>query len=280
MSQLQGRRLNPANIISIALIGLGMVVMFAPFVWMFSTSFSTVREAYSLPPRWIPSAFRLDSYQRVIKFIPLYLYMWNSLKITGLITIGQLIFCSAAAYGFARLRFPGRDWWFALLLSSMMIPTQVTIVPIFILMNRLHLYNTHASLILPGLISAFGVFFLRQYFLTIPEELEESARIDGAGPLRIFTRIFIPLSGPSLSALAIITFLYFWNELFRPLIFLSDYNLKTVPLAMVMLQGQYGAGNTAVIMAGASMAVLPVLLVFIVAQRYIVEGIVLTGLKG
>ena len=174
MGKLTSKRVNLANCSCIFLIVLGMVVMLAPFVWMFSTSFGTIQEAYSLPPRWIPSAFRLDAYERVLKFIPLFRYMWNSFKIAGLVTFGQLIFCSTAAYGFARLRFPGRDLLFGILLSSMMIPIQLTIVPIFIIMNRMHLYNTHASLILPGLISAFGVFFLRQFFLTIPDELEES----------------------------------------------------------------------------------------------------------
>jgi ABC-type glycerol-3-phosphate transport system permease component len=205
--------------------------------------------------------------------------MWNSFKIASIITLGQLFTCSTAAYAFARIRFKGSNVLFLLLLSSMMIPLQVTIVPLFILMRRLKLYDTHASLILPVLISAFGVFLLRQFFLTIPKELEDAARIDGASHLTIYSRIILPLSGPVLSALAILAFLYFWNELFRPLIFLSSLENFTIPVGLVMLRGQYDIGSPTRLMAAVTMAVIPVLIVFLFAQRYIIEGITLTGIK-
>ena len=256
-----------------------VLVMVTPFVWMFSTSFGSVETAFALPPRWIPDLSNIRAYQQLLKSIPFFLYMWNSFKIASLITVGQLITCSTAAYAFARLRFRGRDFLFFLLLSSMMVPIQVTVVPLFILMRRIHLYDTHASLILPVLISAFGVFLLRQFFLTIPKELEDAARIDGASHFTIYSRIILPLSGPALSALAILCFLYFWNELFRPLIFLSSLDNFTIPLGLTMLRGQYDVGSPTRLMAAVTLAVIPVLVVFIFAQRYIIEGITLTGLK-
>lgn len=256
-----------------------VLVMVTPFVWMFSTSFGSVETAFTLPPRWIPDLSNIRAYQQLLKSIPFFLYMWNSFKIASLITVGQLITCSTAAYAFARLRFRGRDFLFFLLLSSMMVPIQVTVVPLFILMRRIHLYDTHASLILPVLISAFGVFLLRQFFLTIPKELEDAARIDGASHFTIYSRIILPLSGPALSALAILCFLYFWNELFRPLIFLSSLDNFTIPVGLTMLRGQYDVGSPTRLMAAVTLAVIPVLVVFIFAQRYIIEGITLTGLK-
>jgi len=258
---------------------LVVLVMVAPFVWMFSTSFGSVETAFALPPRWIPDLSNIRAYQQLLKSIPFFLYMWNSFKIASLITVSQLITCSTAAYAFARLRFRGRDFLFFLLLSSMMVPIQVTVVPLFILMRRIHLYDTHASLILPVLISAFGVFLLRQFFLTIPKELEDAARIDGASHFTIYSRIILPLSGPALSALAILCFLYFWNELFRPLIFLSSLDNFTIPVGLTMLRGQYDVGSPTRLMAAVTLAVIPVLVVFIFAQRYIIEGITLTGLK-
>lgn len=256
-----------------------VLVMVTPFVWMFSTSFGSVETAFALPPRWIPDLSNIRAYQQLLKSIPFFLYMWNSFKIASLITVGQLITCSTAAYAFARLRFRGRDFLFFLLLSSMMVPIQVTVVPLFILMRRIHLYDTHASLILPVLISAFGVFLLRQFFLTIPKELEDAARIDGASHFTIYSRIILPLSGPALSALSILCFLYFWNELFRPLIFLSSLDNFTIPVGLTMLRGQYDVGSPTRLMAAVTLAVIPVLVVFIFAQRYIIEGITLTGLK-
>jgi len=257
----------------------GILVMVMPFIWMFSTSFGSVETAFSLPPRWIPNLSNIRAYQQLLKSIPFFRYMWNSFKIASLITVGQLVTCSTAAYAFARLHFRGRNFLFFLLLSSMMVPIQVTVVPLFILMRRIHLYDTHASLILPVLISAFGVFLLRQFFLTIPRELEDAARIDGASHFTIYSRIILPLSGPALSALAILTFLYFWNELFRPLIFLSSLDNFTIPVGLVMLRGQYDVGSPTRLMAAVALAVIPVLIVFIFAQRYIIEGVTLTGLK-
>ncbi len=275
------RKLLPfsGKVLLFIILSLGVIIMVTPFVWMLSTSFGTVETAFSLPPRWLPDLSNLNAYKQLLKSIPFLRYMWNSFKIASIITLGQLFTCSTAAYAFARIRFKGSNVLFLLLLSSMMIPLQVTIVPLFILMRRLKLYDTHASLILPVLISAFGVFLLRQFFLTIPKELEDAARIDGAGHFTIYSRIILPLSGPALSALAILAFLYFWNELFRPLIFLSSLENFTIPVGLVMLRGQYDIGSPTRLMAAVTMAVIPVLIVFLFAQRYIIEGITLTGIK-
>ena len=212
--------------------------------------------------------------------VPFGMFFVNSLKVAGLITIGQLVTCSLAAYAFARLRFPGRDLLFGLYLSSLMVPSQVTIIPLYILMRNLGLIDNHASLILPALASAFGIFFLRQFFLTIPRELEEAAIVDGAGLWRVLLVIILPLSKPALASLAIFTFNYFWNDFFTPLIFLDSPANLTLPVGLGYLQGQYGGTSPAVMLAGVCMAVVPILVVFLVGQRYIVEGITLTGLKG
>jgi multiple sugar transport system permease protein len=264
----------------IALLLVGGVVMLVPFVWMFSTSWRLAKESFSLPPQWLPTTWRIENYQEVLTTIPLVEFVLNSLKVSILITVGQLVTCSMAAYAFARLRFPGRDLLFLIFLSQLMVPQQVTIIPIFILIRVLGLLDTHWALIIPALFSAFGTFLLRQFLLTIPHELEEAARVDGAGYLRTFLQIILPLAGPGLSALAIFVFNFYWNEFFRPLLFISTWEKMTLPLGLTVMRGYLGVGNVAAIMAGVSLGILPVLLVFLLAQRYLIEGITLTGLKG
>ena len=264
----------------IALLLVGGAVMLVPFVWMFSTSWRLAKESFSLPPQWLPTTWRIENYQEVLTTIPFVEFVLNSLKVSILITVGQLVTCSMAAYAFARLRFPGRDLLFLIFLSQLMVPQQVTIIPVFILIRVLGLLDTHWALIIPALFSAFGTFLLRQFLLTIPHELEEAARVDGAGYLRTFLQIILPLAGPGLSALAIFVFNFYWNEFFRPLLFISTWEKMTLPLGLTVMRGYLGVGNVAAIMAGVSLGILPVLLVFLLAQRYLIEGITLTGLKG
>lgn len=256
------------------------LMLLLPFVWMVSTSLRTPAESFTLPPKWLPENPQFINYKRVLESVPFGRFFLNSLLVSSLITAGQLVTCSTGAYAFARLRFPGRDVLFVVLLSSLMIPIQVTIIPIFIMIKRLGLTDTLQSLILPSLISPFGVFLLRQFFLTIPKDLEDAAVIDGASHLFIFTKIILPLSKPALSALAIFTFNYHWNEFFRPLIFLNTYERMTLPLGLSILKGYFGTGSVSVIVAGVTLAVLPILVAFVFAQRYLVEGITLTGMKG
>ena len=268
------------RIILYLFLALIAAIIALPFLWAISTAFKDQTGIYAVPPVWIPSPIITDNFVTAWTMVPLGMFFINSLKVAGLITIGQLITCSLAAYAFARLRFPGRDLLFGLYLSSLMVPGQVTIIPLYILMRHLGLIDNHASLILPALTSAFGIFFLRQFFLTIPRELEEAAIVDGAGMLRVLLVIILPLSKPALAALAIFTFNFFWNDFFTALIFLDSPSNLTLPVGLAYLSGQYGGTSEAVILAGVCLAVLPVLVVFLAGQRYIVEGITLTGLKG
>ena len=257
----------------------GGVLMLAPFVWAFSTSFRLGRESFSLPPQWLPTDWRVSNYQDVLDSLPFFRFVFNSFKVAALITLIQVVTCSTAAFAFARLRFRGRDALFFVFLSSLMVPQYVTIIPIFIIVRRLNLLDSHWALILPSAFSAFGIFLLRQYFLTIPRDLEDAARIDGAGFFEIYRRIMMPLVAPALVTLTIFSFNYHWNEFFRPLIFLTTWEQMTLPLGLTILRGYLGTGNTGAVMAGVTMAITPVLLVFLLFQRYLIEGITLTGLK-
>jgi multiple sugar transport system permease protein len=284
MTRSRPRYLNPGRWIGAVLVYcillIFMVIMGAPFLWVVSTSFKSPLDVFSLPPNWLPPSPTFDNYVTVWQQIPFANFYLNSLEIAGLATVGQLITCSLAAYAFARLQFPGRGLIFGILLASLMVPIQVTIIPLYVMMRDLNLINTPWSLILPGIISPFGIFLLRQFFLAIPTELVEAARIDGAGHPQIFLRIFVPLSIPALATLAIFTFNYYWNDFFRPLIFLNSVDRMTIPLGLVIIQGQYGGGSPAIVMAGVCLALVPVFIVFLVGQRYLIEGITLTGLKG
>jgi multiple sugar transport system permease protein len=261
-----------------------MALMLAPFAWMFSVSVGRPSQVFVVPPRWIPSVVQFGGYLRVLTDMPFVSWFLNSLKIAGLVTIGQLFTCSTAAYAFARLRFPGRNALFLILLSALMIPLQVTIIPIFVLMRVLHLLDNHMALVLPPLVSAFGVFLLRQFFLSIPRELEDAAVIDGASPPLIYWKIILPLSGGALATLAVLAFNFFWNDYFSPLIFINSPSKMTLPLGIGIMAGRYveagGMGaDAAGIVAAVSMSIVPVLIIFLFAQRYLIESITMTGLK-
>jgi multiple sugar transport system permease protein len=268
------------GLIWVLLIGIAIVEI-APISWMFSTSLRNPSESFNLPPDFWPTDFEWRNYVAVIESprIDFLGFFWNSLKIAGLVTLAQLLTCSMAAFAFARLRFPGRDAIFFLFLASLMVPGTVTVVPTFILMRNLQLMDTHWALILPATTSAFGVFLLRQSFLTLPSELMDAAKIDGAGYFRIYWRIMLPLVGPGLSALGIFTFLASWNNFFGPLLFLRSWEKFTFPVAIVTLQGYMGMGNRAQVLAGIMISICPILLFFLLAQRFVIRGIAFSGLK-
>jgi multiple sugar transport system permease protein len=268
------------TVLTVIFLLVGAAVMIAPFAWIMQVAFSSSARAYQLPPQFIPSSVTLQNFENVFKDVPYLNFMRNSLFIATAITIGQLITCPMAAYPFARLKFPGKNVLFILLLATLMIPVQVTIVPLFIFMRQIGLYNTLWSVILPALISPFGVFLLRQYFMTIPTELEDAARIDGASYITIFWRIIIPLSWPAIMTLGIITFVFWWNEYFTPLIMIHDPLLQVLPVGLTLLQGRYSAGAVGNIAAGVTMAVVPILIVFLLLQRNIIKSIASTGIKG
>lgn len=263
-----------------ALLIFVALVMFAPFYWLVVTSVLPQGAAFDLPPDWIPDDVTFVNFPRVFELIPFGKMVFNSFKITAIVTSGSLVTSALAAYAFARLRFPGRDVLFIVFLSALMIPTQVTVIPTFILVRTLGLIDTHEAVYLPALIQVFGIFLLRQFFLSIPRDLEDAAKVDGASHLRILLQVIVPLSGPALSALAIYVAQQYWNDFFWPNIFLSSEDMMTLPVGFVALQGAYGSGSPVVIFAAISMVMVPLLVLFVFAQRAITEGIATTGLKG
>ncbi len=255
-------------------------VTLIPFLWMLSTSLKTREQLYAFPPEWIPDPLTFDSYRILFDPLPFGTFFLNSLQVAVLATFGSLLACSLAAYAFARLRFPGRDVIFALLLTTMMIPAQVLLLPLFILYKNIGWLDTLYPLWVPAFFgSAFGTFLLRQFFLSLPSELTDAAKIDGASHFGIYWRIVLPLAGPGLATLGIFTFMGSWNSFLVPLIVINKIALRTVPLGLAALQGSNEIRLNAV-MAASTLSILPILVVFFFAQKYFVQGVVLTGIKG
>lgn len=261
-----------------ALLVVAAAIM-VPFLWLFVTTLLPQDKAFQVPPVWWPQGANLAAYREVSELVPFTTQVFNSVKITAIIVIGSLAVSSLAAYAFARLRFPGRDAVFMVFLVALMVPTQVTLIPVFILMRYAGLLDKHVSIWLPGLIQVFAIFFLRQHFMSIPREVEEAARLDGAGPLRTLIRIFLPMSAPVLSALAIFVAQQYWNDFFGPSVFLSSPEKMTIPVGLVSLQAQIGGGPGVAVFAGITMVVLPLLVIFVFAQRWLTRGIALTGIS-
>ena len=260
-----------------AVLGLFMLL---PFAWLISMSFRPVADAYKMPPSFLPTTFDLTNYAAVLKssvpFLQIYI---NSVEIAVIVTVGQLITCTLAAFAFARLNFKFRDALFFILLVGLMFPTQVTILPIYLGYAKAGLINKPIGLALMYLTSAFGVFLMRQFMLSQPKVLEEAALMDGAGYWRIFWRISLPQLRPALSALGIITFTQTWNYYFQAKVLLGQQNAMTLPLAMDILRGYLASGNLSVVMAAMSMSVLPVILLFLLAQKFVIEGVTMSGIR-
>lgn len=251
-----------------------------PFAWMISTSLKDESSVFIFPPQWIPHPVEWSNYTESWTALPMGLAYLNSLKIATLVTVGGLFTCSLAAYPFAKMRFPGRDVLFIVLLATLMIPQQVTLIPLFIIFKQVHWIDTHWPLIVPPILqNPYGVFLLRQFFRTIPSDLEDAARIDGANPWTIYRKIILPLSRPALVALGIFIFLYNWNLFLTPLIYLNSQDKFTVPMLLTVFLSDYSS-QWAVLMAASTVALVPVLIVYMIGQRYFIEGIALTGLKG
>jgi multiple sugar transport system permease protein len=255
--------------------------MFAPFLWMLTTSLKSGAHAFDLPPNWLPREWHWQNFLTLFQSsVPFGIFLWNSVEIAAGVTLAQLLTCSMAGYAFAHLRFRGSKSLFVILLASLMMPLQVTIVPLFLMMSALSLVDTHWAIILPLATNAFGIFLMRQFFLTLPRELIEAARIDGATHFTAFWRIALPLAKASLAALGIITFVNTWNSYFLPLVFLNSWEKMTLPLGMFALSNVYGSGNVSVIMAAVCLAVCPLLILFLIAQRYIISGMIGSAIKG
>ncbi|AGE22474.1 carbohydrate ABC transporter permease [Geobacillus zalihae] len=259
-------------------LSLGAIFMIFPFLWMLSTSFKDMSEVFIFPPKPFGKEIHWENYLRIFDRFPFDLFFLNSLKITVIVVIGQLITSSMAGYVFARLKFRYRDIIFGLYLATMMVPSQVTMIPTFILMRYYGLVDTHASLILPGLVSAFGTFLMRQFFLTIPSALEDAAKIDGCTPFGIYWRIFLPLSKPALATLGVFVFMGTWNDFLGPLVFINSLEKMTLPLGLASMQGMYST-DWPVLMAGTVLSLLPVIVIFLLAQDFFIRGITLSGLK-
>ena len=262
------------------IVACGGALMIVPFLWMLSTSLKTTVQSMAFPPEWWPQPFVWENYIRIYEHMPFFTFLFNSTKIVFFVLIGQLATCSMAGYAFAKLRFPGRKALFLVLLSTMMIPTEVTLIPVFIIMKYLGWINTHYALIVPAFFgSVFGTFLLRQFFLGLPNDLEDAARIDGCTPFGIYWRIMLPLAKPSLATLAIFTFMGTWNDFMRPLIYLSDMDKMTLPVGLALLANHQDI-RIPLIMAGAMLSLLPILILYVFGQKYFVRGIALTGMKG
>jgi multiple sugar transport system permease protein len=255
------------------------VVMLIPMVWMLVTSLETLNETRHFPPVLLPHTLVPGNYTQVLQQAPFARWFVNTMIVTVATVAGNLLFCSLAGYAFARIKFFGREVVFILLLATLMIPFQVVMIPTFIIVKDLGLINTLNALIVPNLANAFGVFLLRQFFRTLPVELEEAARIDGASRLSVLFKIVLPLSGPVLATLAVITFLWTWNDFLWPLITIYSPNNMTLQLGLTTFQGTHQT-STNLLMAANVMSMLPVLLLFFLAQKYFIRGIATSGLKG
>jgi multiple sugar transport system permease protein len=264
--------------IHLILILFGVLVMI-PFLWMLSSSLKDAAEIFIIPPKVLPDPPKWHNYIDSWKSLPFAGAYLNSFKICAIVVISTLITSSMAGFAFAKLNFPGRDTIFILFLATMMIPGQVTMIPVFLIMKYLNLLDSHASLIIPGMLAnAFGVFLLRQFIKAIPAEMEESAILDGCNHWQIYSRIILPLIKAPLAALGIFSFMNNWNSFLSPIIYLSTPEKFTVPLLLNQFRGLY-ITNWELMMAAACIAIVPVLVVYVIGQRYIIEGITLTGLK-
>lgn len=264
-------------------LGVGGFLMMVPFFWLLSSSLKQPHEIFRLPPVFIPETFRWENYREVLVDQPFLRLVRNTLIVTLPATLGQVVTASMAAYGFARLRFPGKDAVFGVVLATIMLPYAVTLIPVYLLFKQLGWLGTFLPLIVPFWFGggAFNIFMLRQFFLSIPNELEEASLIDGASYPTIFARIVLPLSVPALVVVTIFSFLHHWNDFLAPLIYLNNINLWTVAIGILGLKGALGSRDTThLMMAMSTLMLLPIVGIFFVAQRAFIQGIVLTGLKG
>ncbi|HCQ90792.1 MAG TPA: sugar ABC transporter permease [Clostridium sp.] len=258
---------------------IGVITTAIPFIWMILTSLKTLGETTQIPPKIFPSSPQWSNYKKAIDTLPYGTFYYNTIVYTIVTTIGQLVFCSMAGYAFARIDFPGKNFIFILILSVLMVPGQIFIIPQFMIIKKLGLLNSIPALILPGLFSAFGTYLMKQFFMNIPKELEEAAVLDGYNRFQILTKIMLPLVKPALTALAISTMLYCWNSLMWPLIANTSIDKMTLSAGLASMQGQHST-NYPVMMAGTVLAIWPMIIVFLIFQKQFVEGMAFTGTKG
>lgn len=262
-----------------AVLSVALVAVVAPFVWMVLGSFKGEGELRQAPPTWWPHSASLDNYTQLFSKLDFGTYFTNSIVVAVAVTAGNLLFCSMLGYALAMLEFRGKRALFAVVMATLMIPGVVTFVPLFVLVANAGLINTLPGLFLPFLVSPFGVFLMRQFILGLPRDLLDAGRVDGAGELRIFARIILPLCGPALATLGILTFLGSWNNFLWPLVVAQSDRVYTLPVALALYSTGQNSTQYGLLLAGATVVVLPMLLVFLVFQRRFIEGIATTGIK-
>jgi len=261
------------------LIAVGIFFMI-PFAWMMSTSLKQPSQIWIHPPKWIPEPIVWSNFPRALKMMKFMLQLKNTLTYSGITIVGVVLSCSLVAYGFARFEFPGRDFLFLLMISTIMIPPQVTIIPTFILFTLLRWTNSLKPLIIPAFFGVpFFIFLLRQFFMTIPRDLDEAAIIDGSGYFRIYWQIILPLSKPAIAAIVIFQFVGTWNDFFGPLVYLNDESKYTLSIGLRAFQGVYST-EWALLMAASIVVVMPCLLIYFFAQKYFIQGVVFSGIRG
>ncbi len=261
------------------LLTVALIVVISPFIWMILGSFKGEGELRQAPPTWWPNSASLDNYTQLFSRLKFSTYFVNSTIVAVVVTIGNLLFCSMLGYALALLDFKGKKVIFTAVMTTLMIPGVVTFVPLFVLVANAGLIDSMPGLILPFLVSPFGVFLMRQFFLGLPRDLLDAGRVDGAGELRIFARIFLPLCGPALATLGILTFLGSWNNFLWPLVVAQTEEHYTLPVALALYSTGQNSTQYGLLLAGATVVVLPILLVFMVFQRRFIEGIATTGIK-
>lgn len=255
------------------------VIMVVPFLWMLSTSLKTQYDAVKIPPVWIPDPPRWENYVKLFTEQPMLQFMLNTIKIVFFVVLGQLFFSSLAAYSFARISFKGRNVVFFFYIATLMVPGQVTMIPTYLMFAKAGLTDNHLALILPAFFSAFGVFLLRQFFMSLPRELEEAAEIDGCNPFMTYWRIMLPLVVPAMLTLGVFTLMNTWNDYMGPLIYLSSPEKYTMTLGIAYFKGVYTT-QWNLVMAGSIVSVVPILIAYLCAQKYFIEGIAFSGVKG
>ena len=264
----------------VVLLGAGGLTMLVPFLWMLTTSLKTDQQVFNIPPVWVPNPVMLSNYPAAWGIANFPRYFLNSIVVSVTVTLISLLLNSMAGYAFAKYNFRGREVIFVLIISTLMIPFQVTMIPVFILLRNLGWLNAFTGLIVPGIAGAFGIFLMRQFFYTIPNDLIDSGRIDGAGEFRIFAQIVLPLCKPAFAALGIFTFMGSWNAFIWPLIVVRSDDMRTLPLAIAAMAAGHYIMSWPLLMAGALFVIGPVILVFLALQRYFIQGIALTGMRG
>jgi len=264
---------------SYILLSMVAVIMAVPFLWMISTSLKGSQEVYRVPPTLFPSELHWENFTHVLDTVPFGRFYLNTIIVTTIITVSQVVTAILAAYVFARIPFPGRDTIFYLYLATLIVPTQVTMLPLFLLISRLGWIDTYQALTVPFLANAFAIFFLRQFFLTIPIELEDAAKLDGCGRMRFLIQIMLPLSRPALATITLFIFLGYWDDYLWPLVVTNSTDMRTLAIGLRFFIDESGA-QFHFMMAAALMAVTPIIVVFFFAQRQFIEGIALTGTKG